>query len=81
MCTCYIQMLLYILALYKMLQYQGLGELGLTWIFWWWQLASWLSSKDQCRFVSGRVGDGFLLMGFGGFVEIYKWLDFATVAN
>ena len=28
----------YILALYKMPQYQGLGELGLTWIFWWWQV-------------------------------------------
>ena len=30
-----------------------------------------LLSKDGCRFVLGQAGDGFLLVGFGSFIEIY----------
>ena len=33
-----------------------------------------LSSKDGCRFVSGKARYGFLLVGFGSFVEIHWWL-------
>ena len=30
-----------------------------------------LLSKDGCRFVLGQAGNGFLLVGFGSFIEIY----------